>query len=88
MSGDKRWSVWRKFIVIPLFLVVGIELLCAWIIWDDTVSHPQIADGSPDDSPRMGALFLGFLVPVIYFIYVGVILCVRSVASGRTTDRT
>ena len=76
-APTQRWSIWKKLLMLPLFLAIGMELLCVWIIVEGTISPPRIISGAPDDSPRNAALILGFLVAVFYGGYAALVGFIR-----------
>ena len=83
MSTPKpKWSIWKKLLMFPLFLVVGLEVLFVWAIIDETNSTPRIINGQADDAPRYAALVLGFVVAVLYLAYAALIGFIRLVVAS------
>lgn len=84
----QRWSIWKKLLILPLFLAVGMELLCVWIIVEETIPPSPIINGAPDDSPRNAALILGFLVAVFYGGYAALVGFIRflTISTARNHD--
>lgn len=73
--------------IFPLFLVLLVEALCVWIVFDETVSEPRIINSQADDAPRFAAVILGFIVPVLYLGYVMLILFIKFIKSLFTPSK-
>ena len=85
MSTPKpRWSIWKKLLMFPLYLVVGLEALFVWVIIDETHAPPRIINGQADDAPRFAAFILAFVVAVLYLVYAALIALIRFLVTPPT----
>ena len=83
----KRWSIWKKLVVLPLLPIGLLVSLCVYVFVDEVTSPPRFIDGRIDTAPMRAAPILIFFIFVAYGCYLILLALIRLIGLIKTEAR-